>query len=889
VTRDRLLTRLGDGAGRRLTLVSAPAGFGKTTLLASWLARTDVDRAVAWLSLDTADSDPTTFWTGVATAVRGAVPGAGARASQLHSTSPVPTDVVVTALLNDLAEAPGQVWLVLDDYHLADDPEVAVGMTFLVEHLPPNTHVVLSTRADPDLPLARWRGRGELVEIRAGDLRFTSGEIATYLEEATSTPLSTEQVRALENRTEGWIAALQLAAISLEGRADVAEFIDGFAGDDRYVVDYLVEEVLTHQPPAVRDFLLRSAVLDRLCTPLCDAVTGGDDADRMLRTLERANLFLVALDDRRAWYRYHQLFADVLRARLRSEQPDLVRVLHQRASQWFEDHDLADPAIRHALAAGDVDRAAALVEVAMPAVRRHRQEALAHSWLRELPEHVIRRSPALAVLSAGLLLVAGDVDAVGARLDDAERAIAAAAVDGAHPEAYAEELRTLPATIAIYRASLAQAQGDVAWTARHAQRALDLAGPDDHLARGGAAGFLGLAAWADGDVSQALVTFGQAVESLRAAGNVVDELSGTVVLADLWRAAGRPRKARELCDQALRLAEARGELVARASAELHVALAELDIEVCDLESARRHLESAADRSRRTAVTESLFRSFVAAALLARADGDTVAALDHLDQAERLYRPGFFPDVRPIPALRARLRISAGDLWAAADWAREREVSADDPADHLREFDHLTLVRLLLAEHRVHPDRGSADAVLVLLDRLRKAAQASERAGSLVEIRVLTALALDAQGRRSQALTTLADAWVLAPEPESYLRLFLDEGTPMVGLLRAAARDPGVGHHARRILALTTSDREGATGAARPGSTPLADPLSEREQQVLGLLGSELSGPDIARMLFISPNTLSTHTKHIFTKLGVSSRRAAVLRARERGLLPPASG
>ena len=273
------------------------------------------------------------------------------------------------------------MWLVLDDYHLADDPDIARGMTFLVEHLPPNAHVVLSTRADPDLPLARWRAKGELVEIRASDLRFTSAETATYLDSATTARLTIEQVRTLEHRTEGWIAALQLAALSLRGRVDVAGFIDGFAGDDRYVVDYLVEEVLTHQPPPVREFLLHSAVLDRLTAPLCDAVVGGEDADAMLRTLDRANLFLVALDDKREWYRYHQLFADVLRARLHGERPDLVPVLHHRASQWFDDHDLPDPAIRHALAAGEVDRAAELIEMAMPAVRRHRQEAMAQSWL----------------------------------------------------------------------------------------------------------------------------------------------------------------------------------------------------------------------------------------------------------------------------------------------------------------------------------------------------------------------------------------------------------------------------------------------------------------------------------------------------------------------------
>ena len=667
-------------------------------------------------------------------------------------------------------------------------------------------------------------------------MRFTSAETATYLDSATTAQLTIEQVRTLEHRTEGWIAALQLAALSLRGRVDVAGFIDGFAGDDRYVVDYLVEEVLTHQPPPVREFLLHSAVLDRLTAPLCDAVVGGDDADAMLRTLDRANLFLVALDDKREWYRYHQLFADVLRARLHGERPDLVPVLHHRASQWFDDHDLPDPAIRHALAAGEVDRAAELIEMAMPSVRRHRQEAMAQSWLTALPEHVIGRSPALCVLSAGLLLVAGDLDAVQARLDDAERALAAQPPDAAQQDTRSEERRTLPSTIAVYRASLAQAHGDVAGTARHAQHALDLAGPNDHFVRGGASGFLGLAAWADGDVSQALVTFGQAVASLHAAGNVVDELSSTVVLADLWRAAGRPRKAREISVQALRLAEARGELVARATAELHVALAELDIEVGDLESARRHLDSSDARSQRSAVTESLYRSFVARALLARADGDTVGALDHLDRAEQLYRPGFFPDVRPIPALRARVLPSSTVTCRQQPSGHESvECPPRTPPTTCASSTTSPWSACCLAQHRVHPDRVSTDAVLALLDRLGVAAHASGRAASLVEIRLLTALALDAQGRRPQAWRPWPTRWLLASEPDA---------TPGSSSTRAHRRSScwrpprtaGWSASTRGgvlALATVTGMRPRATG---PPTSPLSDPLSARE----------LAGPRAAR-------------------------------------------
>jgi LuxR family maltose regulon positive regulatory protein len=865
--------------------VSAPAGFGKTTLLAAWLGeKPGEDRSVAWLSLDPSDNEPSSFWTYVVTALQTAVPCVGSGALELIASSPLPTDLVLTTLLNELATAPGEVWLVLDDYHLVDSRDVRDGMTLLLEHLPPHVHVVLSTRADPDLPLARWRVSGALVEIRAADLRFTFDETATYLNEATGLQLAAGDVEVLEERTEGWIAALQLAALSIQGREDVSSFIARFAGNDRYIVDYLVEEVLAHQSELVREFLLHTAVLDRLTGPLCDALTGRDDGSHMLTTLQRANLFLVALDDQGQWYRYHHLFAEVLRARLLAEQPDLVPLLHQRASRWYEAHDGAEEAVGHALAARDFDRAAYLMELAVPAIRRNRQEAMLLGWLKTLPDDAVRRSPVLSVFYGYLLLESGDLDAFEPRLDDAERALAAVPEGSAPPWAKTEELRTLPATIAVYRASLAQARGDVAGTAEHARRALDLAGPGDHLARGGAVGFLSLAAWAQGDVTSALETFTQAVASLHAAGNLVDELSSTVVLADMWLAAGHPSTARRLYERALQVSEAHGEPVLRATPDLHVGLSEIDYEVGNLESAKQHLEAAAALGEGAAMTEGRYRWFVAMGRIAGAEGDPQEAITLLDQAEQLYRPGFFPDVRPIAAMKARVWITHGNLSQATDWARERGVSTTDDAGYLSEFDHLTLVRLLIAGHRAHPDTGAIDKAVRLLSRLHEAAETSGRAGSLLEIRMLQALAHDAQGDRPQALQSLGQAWAQAPEPDGYVWLFLDEGTPMVELLREAEKQGLAGNHAGRLLRVSTARDGEAHDAGRPPAPWSADRLSERELQVLRLLDTELSGPEIARELFVSHNTLRTHTKHIFTKLEVTTRRAAVRRARERGLM-----
>ena len=421
VARPRLSERLSRGAESALTLVSAPAGFGKTTLLAQWLAAAPADgRSVAWLSLDQRDNDPELFWTYLVGALKTAAQGAGASTLSLLQSPQPPAEAGLATLLNDLDALSDDVVLVLDDYHVIEARGVQDGMAFLLEHLPPQIHLVIASRADPALPLARLRGRGELVEIRAADLRFTPNEAAAYLNEVMGLVLTAPDVAALEERTEGWIAALQLAALSLQGREDVATFIAGFAGDDRYIVDFLAEEVLQRQPEHVQQFLLQTSILDRLSGRLCDAVTGQDGGQAKLAALERGNLFLVPLDDRRRWYRYHQLFADVLQARLLDEQPGDLPGLHRRASAWYERSGEPSEAIRHALAAGDFGRAADLVELAIPAMRKTRQEVAVHGWLRALPEELVRVRPVLSVGLAGALLAEGELEGVETRLQDAE-------------------------------------------------------------------------------------------------------------------------------------------------------------------------------------------------------------------------------------------------------------------------------------------------------------------------------------------------------------------------------------------------------------------------------------------------------------------------------------
>ena len=502
VSRPRLLERLDQAIERKLTLVSAPAGFGKTTLLAEWLAATPSnERTAGWVSLDRSDNDPAFFWAYFITALQKIQPGVGERArSLLHSPQPPPIESVLTTLINEINAIEEDFALILDDFHVIDALPAHDGIAFLLDHLPPHMHLVIASRADPLLPLARLRARGEATELRAADLRFTPGEVAAFLNEAMGLKLSSQDVAALETRTEGWIAGLQLAALSMQGREDVAGFVAAFTGDDRYIVDYLVEEVLQRQPERVRSFLLQTCILDRLCGPLCDAVTGQERGKSMLEALERGNLFVIPLDDRRQWYRYHHLFADVLHAHSTERQPDLP-VRHRRASEWYEQNGLPSDAVRHALAADDFERAAALVELAGPSMRMSRQEATLLGWVKALPDELIRARPVLCVVSAWALLDGREPEAAEARLRDAESWLDTAADIKERPEAPSAEMvvvderqfRSLPASIANARAYRAQALGDLPGTVTYARQALELLQEDDYYERGTTAALLGLA------------------------------------------------------------------------------------------------------------------------------------------------------------------------------------------------------------------------------------------------------------------------------------------------------------------------------------------------------------------------------------------------------------
>ena len=860
------------GRDAKLTLVSAPAGFGKTTLLANWLATAQADgRSVAWLSLDQRDNDPAVFWSYVVAALQRAMPALGDATNAALAASPSNAEAIVGGLTADLEAADTDLILVLDDYHVIDSTEVQEGLAFLINHLPPHLQVVIGTRTDPRLPLARLRARGELVEIRAADLRFTPEEAAAYLTGSMGLALTAADVEALEARTEGWIVALQLAALSLQGREDATGFIETFAGDDRFVVDYLVEEVLQRQPEHVRSFLQQTSILTGLTGALCDAVTGDTDGAAMLETLERTNLFVVPLDDQRRWYRYHHLFADMLAARLRAEAPDTIAELHRRASEWYEANDNLPDAIRHAMLADDPMHAGELIEQIAPTMFRDRQEATVRAWLDALPTDVVRARPELAIHYVGSHVVSGDFAGIEPYLDAAEQSL----VGYTGPDT--PIIRTIPGMVFAYRAAIAQSRGDMAGAAAHARRAYELAHPDDHLARGAAAGLSGLASWTIGDLAAARESWTDSLASLDRANHVADAMGGSLALTDILIAQGRLSEAAAVFEQRLALAARSSNPTERGVGDMHVGLARILCERGDLAAAKEHLDANTALGDASSMPQNPYRARVAAAHVAWAEGDLAGAIELLDDAERVYIGDFFPMVRPIPAIRARVLVAQGKEADALAWARGRGLTIDDDLTYLTEYEHITLALALVAHGRRSRDESTIADALRLLERLRAAAEAGERNGSLIEILAIQTLAYQAQGNMPDAVATLRTAVTLA-EPEGYVTTFACLGDHIVGPLKALAKEGTAPAYVRTLLAAIA-----AGGDAPQREQGLIEPLSERELDVLRLLRSELSGPEIARELFVSLNTVRTHTKSIFMKLGVTNRRAAVRAAEELGL------
>lgn len=938
VERPRLMEQLNAGLHRKLTLISASAGFGKTTLISEWIHQKRDGGAVqietkssrdavqpfpvAWLSLEAADSDTVRFLIYFIAALQtldlrnnnGLVVNIGAKVSStLQASQPPPTELVLTALLNDIATVADHFILVLDDYHVIEAKPIDDALGFLLEHLPPQMHLVILTREDPDLPLAQLRARDQLTELRAAALRFTPVEAAEFLNRVMGLNLSVRDIEALETRTEGWIAGLQLASLAIQGqlaqqgavqgRANATKFIESFSGSHHFVLDYLVTQVLQQQSESVQLFLLQTSILDRLCGPLCDAVLLRPigSGQETLEYIEHANLFIVPLDNEQRWYRYHHLFAELLRQRLLRRPANIpsptgnlgatVNELHSRASRWYEQNDLPTDAIRHALAAGDFERAAHLLELVFPAMDGKYQSAAWLGWVQELPEPLVRARPVLSVGYAWAYLNAGQMEAGEARLRDAERWLESAAEPGDRAGPATSEMviadrtqfRFLSASIASARAYIAQAQGDISGGARYARQALDLLPAQDHLRRGQAAALLGLANWANGDLDGAYQALFQAMTNFQSAGNMVFAISVTYGLADIRITQGRLHEAIRTYKRSLQLVAAQSEPALPGTAELYLGLGELYMEQDDMQAATQHLQKSRELGEHAALPNFPYRVRRVLARAKELEGDLDGALDLLDEAGRHYRSEPVPDLRPLTALKTRVWLRQNKLTQARGWVSERGLSVNDELSYLQEFEHITLARVLFAQS----NRQSIDQALELLERLLQAAEAGGRTGSVIEILILRALAHRAQGEITLALLACKRALTLA-EPEGYVHLFVDEGPPMAELLSQATADGTLPNYTARLLGAFPVAGQKHTDQSSPltASTAqqLAEPLSQRELQVLELVAQGFSNREIGERLFLALDTVKGHNRRIYSKLQVSSRTEAIARARALGLI-----
>jgi LuxR family maltose regulon positive regulatory protein len=879
VARPRLVAQLDDGLAQELTLVCAPAGFGKTSLLADWSRRGE--RLVGWLSLDAGDNDPVRFWRHAVAALDRVRPGVAERVSPLLGPpAPASFEALVTAVVNELATEDVEALLVLDDYHLIDVQPVHASLQFLLEHRPAGLHVVLATRADPQLPLARLRGRRQLTELRAAELMFTFEEAAALLREAAAPELREDAVAALVARTEGWAAGLQLAALSLHGQIDVAGFVESFSGSHRHVLDYLTEEVLERQPELVREFLFETSVLDRLSGPLCDAVTGRTDGQRMLEAIEAANLFLAPLDEVRGWWRYHQLFADLLRARLQQRRPEQVAQLHRNAGLWHEAHGLVDDAVHHALTAGDAVWAARLIE-------RHADELLLRSegatlqrWLAALPPGTIESRPRLLIARTRF----AGMDEIDGLLDAAEGALAHADGEPYEPSAGrgVSRLANVPAMIALGRAFVAFSRGDGEGTRANASGALAEIGEGEWWLELLAQAHVGAAAWLTGELREAEHAIATCVARWQAA-EVHDQVElWCQYLGQIQCARGGLDLAVDTYQQVLDAGTGPDRPVRPAASSAHVGLGAVAYQRGELDTAQQHLTEGLRLCRQFGNPDSLANGLATLAWIRRAHGDMPAALDAMEEAERVSDPAVIDLLNPVPAQRARLLLSHGDVATAVRWTERRGLAANDEPSYPREVGYLLLARVLLAQDR--PDQA-----LKVLDRLHAAAAAQHRAGSVIEIQALRALALAALGDQDRALATLAETLTRA-HPHGYLRVFVDEGPAMGTLLGRLIRAQQIavpGDYVGRIVRALEHDLAAAPTDKRPGAAivpGLVTALSDRELEVLHLLAAGKQNQEIADELHMALNTVKKHTTHIFEKLGATNRTEATARARQFGLL-----
>ena len=869
VSRSRLIKRLNEGLQRRpgVTLISAPAGFGKTTLASEWVA--DCKESVAWLSLDEGDNDSARFLTYLIAALQtvGVNLGAGLLGA-LQSPQPPSSESVLTTLLNEIITIPNNFLLVLDDYHVIDSKLVDQALTFLLEHQPVQMHLVIATREDPNLPLARFRASAQLTELRAMDLRFTISEATEFLNQVMGLKLSAENIAALERRTEGWIAGLQLAALSMQGQEDQSSFIKSFTGSHHFVMDYLLEEVLKQQSEHIQSFLLHTAILERMCGSLCDAVLMDTSASgqETLEYFEHANLFIVPLDNERRWYRYHHLFADLLRQRLRQSvthskgnAEELVNELHIRASQWYEDNGLDIEAFRHAAAANDVERAEHLIEG--KGIPLHFRGAVTDvvNWLESLPISVMNARPSLWWRHAALLLVIGQTTGVEEKLNAAEAALTANVkeVDAD------DQTRYWIGRIAGARAVLALTRYQSETMIAQSRRALEYLPPDKPNLRDTPFWTLGVAYLYQRDLVAAREAFLESISLSMSAGDIFTFILATIGLGNVQEADNELHQAAETYQRVLQLA---GDQPLQIIYEAHLGLAHIFYEWNDLDTSRKHGEQSLQLARQ--YDRVIDRFIVCEVFLSRlkiAAGDLDGAAALLAQADQTARQKNFVYRLPeIAAAQVPILLHQGKVEAAAQLASAYELP--------------------VSRARVHLAQGNASSALSLLEPLRQQMEAKRWPDELLKVIVLQAIALRADGKRDESLQVLGEALALA-EPGGFIRIFLDEGTSMEGLLSEVSTQGIMPDYVSKLLSAFEAEKQRGKDSSQHSTTqPLIEPLSQRELEVLHLIAQGLSNDEIGKQLYLALDTVKGHNRRIYDKLQVQRRTEAVARARELGLL-----
>jgi LuxR family transcriptional regulator, maltose regulon positive regulatory protein len=884
VARSRLFERLDQGMAQELILVCAPAGFGKTTLLADWA--TTAKCPVGWLSLDPQDNDPVRFWRYVVAALDRACEGLAERllpvltASRLAVSQGVPT-----MLINQLEAGSGDIALVLDDYHAIDSSAIHEGIGFLLRRLPTRLHVVIASRSDPPLPLARLRATGELLELRAADLRFTAEEAAAFLHETWGLNLLPEAVAALETRTEGWAVGLQLAALSLRKRPDPDAFLEEFTGSHRYVLDYLSEEVLDRQPETQMRFLLETSLLEQLCGPLCDAVTGRSDGTEMLEELERAGLFVVPLDEERRWYRLHHLFRDLLRARLQHVDEERLPTLHRRAAAWCEQHGLIDYAIRHASAAGDAPWAARVVEQHLGETLRRGESGMLTQWLALLPDDAVRSRPALCLALGLMELHLGHLESVERLLEHAERAV--------DPQAQRQTsgsglvptdggmVAEVPAAIALLRAELASARGDPERTAKFARSARSQLADEERGPRLWVRWLELLADWMSGHMEKAESGFAQILTEARTTADPHPLTLSCHTLGWVQQDRGELDAALRTYREGLRFATESGRFLAFHAGEAHVGIAQVLFARNELETALWHVTQGIELTRQVVEFQLSAFGLVILGRIRQAMADADGANEAIDEACRLLPATDVTTMfSPAQTERAGLWLAQGRVQEAAHWTEERGLTDHDELSYPRERDYLVLARVLMAQSE--PSRA-----LRLLERMDALADSQGRIGNLIEIRALRSLAQHAIGDHDGAKSLLVEALALA-QPAGYIQVFVDEGPQMAALLRSLSTSrkvmppsAAVIEHLRQVIVAFQRPKQ-TTDTAR--SAGLIQPLTDRELEVLRLLAAGWRNRDIARQLVVTLDTVKKHISHIFDKLGAANRTEAVDRARKLGIL-----